>query len=312
MQQSTCPWADFCKLYFVDFEYSEIDAEMWKFRYRTIAKHLRDLATYKALYELSYRLGLDKLVDHINRGCGFKVKIDMHNIIYNTNEDNVTIEPIAKPLELEVIGVSERGEHTLFNGRIDVFGFSLGESDKYGEDVLVLRRKFRQFEYKANIKSLYDIASSEIRPRTVRLRKPVQIFIIEPHINQLTLMQSIFARVDDVKYDYDKEEITLMVRPISWTLKLPFLLFKKLRIFSDESRYTVLVAEANADLTHIELEALGALHTIMKRIAKELTISNDEGMQSIIRAIKSNRHQVLHLLTGLIPFWYRKGKRDVR
>jgi hypothetical protein len=315
MQRGTCPWADFCELYFVNLEHSEIDAEMWKFRYRTIAKHLRDLASYKALYELSYRFGLDKLVDNINRGYGFRVIINMRNSIINTStsKDDIIVDTIAKPAELEVKGTTERGECTLFNGRIDIFEFDLDESNEYDEDVLILRRKFRRFECTdlgASIRSLFEIASSERKPRTIRLRKPVQIFVIEPHVNQLTLMHNIFARIDDVKYDYDKEEVTLLVRPISWALKLPFLLFKKwLRTFSSESRYTALVVEANADLTHIELEALGALHTIMKRIAKELITGNDESMRSIIKAIKSNRHRVLHLLTGLIPLWYRKGKR---
>jgi hypothetical protein len=303
MQKGTCPWGKYCGVYFTEFEHSGIDAELWKFRYRVITKHLRDLAPYKLLYELSYRYGPYELINYVSRGFGFQVTIDMRDIILSgVGKDDIKVEIIQKPNEFEVKRVTNWGTDTLFNGRIDVFELILDEYGEFIEDVLILRRPFRKFEYvdKDRSESILKIASSERRPRTVRSRKPVQLFAIEPHVNQLTMMQNIFARVDNVKFNYNRREIEVLIRPISWALKLPFLLFKlSLRRFFSTNKVTIFVTEVNADLTHIELEALGSLHTVMKKISKELNLS-DENVQRLIKAIKSNKQRVLHLLTGLI------------
>jgi hypothetical protein len=303
MRKGMCPWSKYCEIYFAEFEHSGIDAELWKFRYRVIAKHLRDLAPYKLLYELSYRYGPHELVNYVSRGFGFQMTIDTRNVILSVAEKgDIEVKIVQKPNELEVIRVTNQGIDTLFNGRIDVFELDLNEYGEFIEDVLILRRPFREFEYidEDRVESIFKIASSEKRPRTVRSRKPVQLFVIEPHVSQLTMMQNIFARVDNVKFNYSKREIEVFIRPISWALKLPFLLFKStLRRFFSTNKVIVFVAEVNADLTHIELEALGSLHTVMKRVSKELNLVN-KNVEKLVKAIKSSRQRVLYLLTGVI------------
>jgi len=162
----------------------------------------------------------------------------------------------------------------------------------------------------ANAKTIFDIVKNEKRPKTVRPRKPVQVFIVEPYIKQLTLMPNIFARVDDIRYDYDAKNISVVIRPNSWALKLPFLLFKtSLKRFFNENKLTVLVAEVNADLTHIELETLGSLHTAMRKIAEDLNLINkDAEFEDIINMIKRNKDRVLHLLAGVIFTKKHKNK----
>jgi hypothetical protein len=303
MRKGTCPWSKYCEIYFAEFEHSGIDAELWKFRYRVIAKHLRDLAPYKLLYELSYRYRPHELVNYVSRGFGFQMTIDMRNVILSGAEKgDIEVKIVQKPNELEVIRVTNQGTDTLFNGRIDVFELDLNEYGEFIEDVLILRRPFREFEYidEDRVESILKIASSEKRPRTVRSRKPVQLFVIEPHVSQLTMMQNIFARVDNVKFNYSKREIEVFIRPISWALKLPFLLFKStLRRFFSTNKVIVFVAEVNADLTHIELEALGSLHTVMKSVSRELNLVN-KNIEELIKAIKNSRQHVLYLLTGVI------------
>jgi len=309
MEKRSCPWAEYCRIYFAEFEHTNIDTEMWKFRYRTIAKHMRDLALYKALYELSRIYSPEKLVNYIAHGYGFNVAINMHNVsIQDAGKTDVSIEVIEKPSELEIVAKTNRGLYTLFNGRIDVFEFEPDESKKYFDDVLILKRSFRNYEYIDSYegKTVLNIASSEKRPRTVRQRKPINMYIVEPHVSQLTLMQNVFARVTDVKYDYYKHEISVVITPISWALKHSFILFKRLlERFSAERKLTILVAEANADLTHIELETLGAIHTAMKKLSKDLNLENNSNVQHIIRVIRSNKRRVLHLLSGLISLRYK-------
>jgi hypothetical protein len=163
---------------------------MWKFRYRTIAKHMRDLALYKALYELSRIYSPEKLVNYIAHGYGFNVAINMHNVsIQDAGKTDVSIEVIEKPSELEIVAKTNRGLYTLFNGRIDVFEFEPDESKKYFDDVLILKRSFRNYEYIDSYegKTVLNIASSEKRPRTVRQRKPIIMYIVEPHVSQFRM-----------------------------------------------------------------------------------------------------------------------------
>jgi hypothetical protein len=238
----------------------------------------------------------------------------MHNVsIQDSSKTDVSVEVIDKPSELEIVAKTNRGLYTLFNGRIDVFEFEPDESKEYFDDVLILKRSFRNYEYidLYEGKTVLSIASSDKRPRTVRQRKPIHMYIVEPHVSQLTLMQNVFARVTDVKYDYYKQEISVIITSISWTLKHSFVLFKRLlERFSAERKLTMLVAEANADLTHIELETLGAIHTVMKKLSKELNLENNSNVQHIIRAIRSNKRHVLHLLSGLISLRYKRAGNE--
>jgi len=114
MKNGTCPWAEYCRIYFVKFEYSSIDAEMWKFRYRVLTKHLRDLASYKALYELSRRYEPSKIIEYVDRGYGFRITIDMRNAeVYDESENDVNVEPVREPTILEVRAKTDRGINTL-------------------------------------------------------------------------------------------------------------------------------------------------------------------------------------------------------
>lgn len=278
-----CPFSDEnsklreCTFYFGLYEKDKLDKLIWNFRFKVYRERDRDLIMYKALYLASELRNL-ALSDFKNKlgheFCGLKLDLDNLRIdqykcknikrslcgIFEIKFDNLDVNMKARLGVYEVVTDTSAQE--------DLFRHA---------DIILLKRRLTNCE-----SSTEDDIPNIALPR---IRQPVLVTLIEDHVKYPTLGASLFGRVErtilmgdedeDLGYRCGEDEVCVVVTPISPYLRLPFKLFK--RYVNLYNLNTALVAEVGADLTHMDLATLHALHMALKTAGtQELELSEDE------------------------------------
>ena len=279
-----CPFSDKnsklreCSFYFGSYEKDELGRLLWLYRFKVYRERDRDMIVYRVLYELA---------DYVNALPGFEQYLysDKH-AGFSVNLDNGLIERMNIRSGLcGTINISFGNLNIMKKVRIGVYSIDSKYSIYEG---LVLRRKLMPCE---NLSGEVPCISLP------RLRQPVLVTLIEDHVKYPTLGISLFGRVEktllpgerdeDIGVECGNDEACVVVTPISSYLRLPFKIFSH---YIDEYRLDkVLVVEADADLTNMDLATLHALHMSLKNISEE----EEEVKQTFGNLTTEDRERIL-------------------
>jgi hypothetical protein len=232
-----------CMFYFGRREREEFEALMWRLRYEVFEGKERSLASYKVMDILFRRFGLRWLLsEDIERRCkGFKVDV-AGGTAHVENDYSVVFYVRAC-----------RGGEELGKIRFDVLEPS--DVDAGDEEGLILKRRLREIEAERNI--------------TGTVKKSVAAYVIEPRLSSPLFSINTFLMINDV--DLEEDEVVYYLYSPSPVLHHNLKLFKQyieaLRGIDPHTR--LLLFEAPANLTIMELRAIDALHRYIASLMEE-------------------------------------------
>jgi len=253
-----------CRFYFGSYEKDMLDKLLWLYRFKVYRERDRDLMVYRVLYELAYYVGgLSGFENYLysSRYSGFKVDLD---------EGRIERVNVSSGL-CGTIAISFRNLNVMRKSRVGVYSIDKEHSIYEG---LVLRRRLMPCE---------NLSGEPPRISLPRLRQPVLVVLIEDHVKYPTLGISLFGRVErallpderdeDVELKCGDKEVCIIITPISPYLRLPFKIFN--HYVHEYGLDKVLVIEADADLTNMDLATLHALHMSLKNINIEEEVKQE-------------------------------------
>jgi len=245
--KSFCPFAgdhDACKFYFGRRNGEEFESLMWRLRYKVFEDKERSLMNYKAMYILLKEQGLQWLFDEsIKSTCkGFKVDIA-----------SATAHIEHKSSAIFYVRTS-RGRKELGKFRFDVVELSdVVVEDE--EESLMIERKLRSIERDKSIIGT--------------VKKSVAAYIVSPNLPSPLLTINTFLMVKDC--DVEGDDVVYYLYSPSPVLYHNLRLFKRyikaLRDANTPAR--LLLFEAPANLTLMELRAIDALHRYIALTAEK-------------------------------------------
>ncbi|MEM4438735.1 MAG: hypothetical protein QW680_08890 [Pyrobaculum sp.] len=289
---TVCPYSNAasklreCEFYFGTTEKDNIDRLMWAFRYRVYRERERAMLPYKALYELSQRVGsLTTLVSDLKNGAWYNVKIANGDVsVYRHTDTSKSRRKLrAHKNKCGLVEVEfEELQHSL-DIRVGVYHL-----EWIGEEAILLHRDFLPCE-----KNIENEIGHIYVPRE---RQPVLIVVPENHVTNLTLGTSLYGRVEWVSLSgeeiFEKRcpGICVLVTPINVNLRFQFRLFKNWsQLYGVDE---VILAEIGADLTHIDLGTIHSLHMALKYRPEELA---DEEYEMARRTVEEAWREALSL-----------------
>ena len=251
------------------------DKLMWKYRFIVYRIRERDMLPFKALFDISHQ-NRDYIIRKIEEGSGIEYEVSSRS--FKSYEKSA------------ILRVNTHYYNDYFEGRVDVF-----TDISFLDDSLVLRlaRPLRE----------YEILEEDIPwVRTIRSGKPIFVIFPELHTSAYTLSLNIFARATEM--DITGNKVVLYAEPISNVLRLPFILLKryfKYRRLNAEQ--CAVVVEVNADLTHIDLQAIDVLQRELaakaEEYCKELSIEPRE-LRNIQQELISLKREIEAAIIGAL------------
>ncbi|MGC9107340.1 MAG: PD-(D/E)XK nuclease family protein, partial [Infirmifilum sp.] len=265
-----CPYSDErsklreCSFYFGSTDKDRIDDLMWAFRYRVYGERERAMMPYKALYELSNKLGdLATLVGDLRGGSWYKVTISNGNVSVSRNRDTSETRRRLRPHKQKcgVVEVEFKELNYSTDLRLGVYGMKW-----IGDEALFLWRNYMPCEgvEGGDIVAVY----------APRERQPVMVVAPESHVSNLTLGVSLYGRVewvllrDEEMFGERCPGVCAVVTPINANLRFQFRLFKRWAELYGVKE--VVLTEIGADLTHIDLGTIHSLHMALKYKPEDL------------------------------------------
>jgi len=270
-----CPFAGEkgpCKFYFGRKEKEDYDIIMWRLRYKVFEEKENCLLSYRAMNILFKKIGLTWIFDNVIEKCckGFKIDIAGETVSVDKNPSIIFYARIL------------RGGDELDKIRFDII--DLNNIDMETEDEgLVARRRLRNIEVEKGL-------VGAIR------RSSVAAYIITPQLLTPLLTMNSFLMIRDC--DIEGENVVYYFYNPSPSLNLMYELFKRyIKIFKD-NRFNakLLLFEANANLTLMELRAIDALHrfiALVKEKKEELAKQYELSVQDVEKDIEI-LEKVLH------------------
>ena len=287
-----CPFSDKnsklreCSFYFGSYEKDELGRLLWLYRFKVYRERDRDMIIYRVLYELADYVnvlpGFEQYL-YSDKHAGFRVNLDKGLI------ERTTIHRVEKMNNHSslcgAINISFGNLNVMKKARIGVYSIDSKYSIYEG---LVLRRKLMPCE---------NLSGEVPRISLPRLRQPILVTLIEDHVKYPTLGISLFGRVEktllpgerdeDIGVECGNDEACVVVTPISPYLRLPFKIFS--HYINEYGLNKVLVIEADADLTNMDLATLHALHMSLKNISEE----EEEVKQTFDNLTTEDRERIL-------------------
>jgi hypothetical protein len=232
-----------CMFYFGRREREEFEALMWRLRYEVFEGKERSLASYKVMDILFRRFGLRWLLsEDIERKCkGFKVDV-AGETAHVENDYSVVFYVRAY-----------RGGEELGKIRFDVLEPS--DVDAGDEEGLILKRRLRKIETEKNIIGT--------------VKKSVAAYVVEPRLSSPLFSINTFLMINDV--DLEEGEVVYYLYSPSPVLHHNLKLFKQYieALRGINARTRLLLFEAPANLTIMELRAIDALHRYIALLMEE-------------------------------------------
>lgn len=235
-----CNLREQCKFYFARPFGDKTDYEsiMWKLRYKVFDSKEKDLLAYKAIQEIFQVHSKQKVIDIIRAGNGFRWAVgnvpfvdDRSRARVQITRDNTNIGP---------------------GFRIDVVDRLVIDPDS--SDGLIGYRNIRDYE---NKRETYFVINEG---------KPVLVSTIDsPHP---LLSMSVFGKVDEVNVE-DGNLIQYKIRLPSKVLEYQMMIFRESLSRRIALAKDILLFQTNVDLTHLELNAIDALHRTLREKGKE-------------------------------------------
>jgi hypothetical protein len=253
-----------CKFYFGRKEKEEFDIIMWKLRYKVFEEKERSLVSYRAMDILFKKIGLKWIFDsNVEKSCkGFKVDIAGETVRVERGSSVVFYVRVL------------RGGKELDKLRFDIIDLNSGVETEEGD--IIIKRELR------------DIERDKGLAGTIK-RSSVVAYIVTPQLLTPLLTINTFLMVRDC--DIEENVITYYLYNPSSYLYHTFELFKRyIKIFRDNNyKAKLLLFEANANLTLMELRAIDALHRFIAQIKeKSAELAKDYNLpsQDIERDVK--------------------------
>jgi len=246
-----CPFAgdhDACKFYFGRREREEFESLMWRLRYKVFEDKERSLINYKAMYILLKEHGLQWLFDDSIKSTCKGFKVDIAGATAHIEHKNSAIFYVR----------TSRGRKELGKFRFDVaeLNDAIVEDE---EESLVVKRKLRSIEREKGIIGT--------------VKKSVAAYIVSPHLPSPLLTINTFLMVRDC--DVEGDDVIYYLYSPSPVLYHNLRLFKHYikALRGTDTLTRLLLFEAPANLTLMELRAIDALH---RYIALAAEMSSEE------------------------------------
>jgi hypothetical protein len=225
-----------CRFYFGSKlgEASDFDRTIWEIRFRVYEMLEKILIIYKALYTIFENLGKDNALEGLKNG--YEITWDVLSEIPNYSYKRlcrIVITRQGKELTRNRYDILEHFESTLLHNTA-----SLSIPD------VILKRRLRDYEEKA--------------VRTLNEGKSALLIFLDSE-NPL-LSPNLFCRIDEVRISESEEEVLYVLSIPSLVFRFSFLLTMELiKNRQIKLNSEILLIEADANLTHLELKAVDTL-----------------------------------------------------
>jgi hypothetical protein len=226
-----CNLREQCKFYFGRPFGDKTDYEsiMWKLRYKVFDHKETDLLAYKAIQEIFQVHPKQKVIDAIRAGNGFRWTVG--NL------------PFIDERSRSLVQVTRENNNIGSGFRIDVVDRLTIDPDS--SDGIIGYRSIRDYE---NKRETYFVINEG---------KSVLVSMMDSPHPLLSL--SVFGKIDEVNVE-NENLVMYKIRLPSKVLEYQMMIFRELLSRNASLAKDVVLFQTNVDLTHLELNAVDALH----------------------------------------------------